>query len=791
MTTHQPQPISATDATEKVAIVGMGIVVPNASSAQEFWQLLEHGEPVFTEAPDRYPLNAFFSAEPDTEDQSYARTSGFLTRFVPCPEVTAEIDADRFSESEQHPVWLRHCLTQAKTGVAARRTDRFACYIGTSIIASQRADEAILVESVAHQMACRLGTNPGSTASEKSRLHTLLREHFGHPTAALPRFLPDAMVASAIAGLVGPDCEVGVVDAACSSSLYAVDLGAKALIAGDCDIAYCGGVSGVSPRYNVGFAKLHGLTRSGRVRVFDATADGTLFSDGAAVVTLKLLDRAITDNDQILGVLAGFGGSSDGRGKAIYAPNPVGQRLCIERGRRAAGLTCDDVDWTLAHATGTPAGDSVELRTLADTAPATGQLCTSNKSLIGHTGWSAGIVSVVHLLLALRGERIPAQRQFRASSETGDHAGGLRIPRQSTPWPADAGRPRIAGVSAFGFGGANAHLLIQDYRPGHLPRNRADRSLDPLVLVAWSAHLPGDPTRAQVESLLASGGAPPIRRFDGGYPIPPFSETRLPPATARAVDYSQLMALHVAAMFVTEHGEMWAPVRETTGVFAAQTGPVPSSADHLIRCYATDLGAFFTGTDAPAFASVLDQARAATPPTTKDTLPGLFPNILAARLANRYDLHGPTMAVDTGRNAALTAIGIAARYLRTRELDLALLLGLNANTRPDLAELVGINANRLAEGAFLLAFSRQEVARARGWPILAHIDLGPVEPGPATISNEAADAVSYLGADGAVAMLRALYRTTPSVLAIPGSVGGSRRVRVTPAQIHVAEYATP
>jgi acyl transferase domain-containing protein len=594
------------------------------------------------------------------------------------------------------------------------------------------------------------------------------------------------MVRSAVAGLLPDDCEIGVVDAACSSSLYAIDLGAKSLIARNCDIALCGGVSCVSPRYNVAFAKLGGLSRSGNVRVFDRAADGTLFSDGAAVVALKLLDRAVDDGDRILGVLAGFGASSDGRGKAVHAPNPVGQALCVERARHAGRIEADEVDWVIAHGTGTPVGDAVELRTLEDAAPPTGYLCTSNKSLVGHTGWSAGTVSVIHLLLALQHERIPAQRGFTEPADAAVKAGRVRVPRVSTPWPAVGGRPRVAGVSSFGFGGANAHLLIQEYAPDRAVRATVDLSTDPLVLVAWSAQLPGDPARTEIESMLTDDTKPRRRAFDSSYPIPPFEEIRLPPRTARAVDRSQLMALHVAALFVAEHGEIWAPVRNSTGVMAAHTGPLPSSADHLVRCYAADLGAFLTGADARAFTAVLDDVRRTTPPTGNDTLTGIMPNILAARLANRYDLHGPALVLDTGRTAGLTAVRVAARYLRARELDLALILGVNANSRPDLAALVGVPEDRLAEGAFLVALSRESVADDHGWPVLAHISVDETDPIPASVritcgGKETDDRVSYLGADGVVALLRALCLGAPSatVVPAPGEVGPAVTVRRT------------
>ncbi|MGY2063287.1 beta-ketoacyl [acyl carrier protein] synthase domain-containing protein, partial [Nocardia gipuzkoensis] len=177
-----------------------------------------------------------------------------------------------------------------------------------------------------------------------------------------------------------------MIDTACSSSLYAVDLGLEGLLTGRYDIAVCGGAFAVGPRGSVLFAKLRGLSERGEVRSFDRSGDGVLFSDGAATVVLKTLRRARADGDRILGVVKAFGASSDGKGKAVYAPNAAGQELAIRRARTGEPAP----DWVVAHATGTPAGDAAEFASLRATmAGSEAVRVTSNKSVIGHTGWAA------------------------------------------------------------------------------------------------------------------------------------------------------------------------------------------------------------------------------------------------------------------------------------------------------------------------------------------------------------------------------------------------------------------
>jgi 3-oxoacyl-(acyl-carrier-protein) synthase len=737
----------------EIAIVGMGIAVPGAGSPSEFWQLLNAGQPQLSEPDEDYRLDSFWSADPDAEDHSYARASGFLTGLRLHPRLEAEIADGLFTRDAREAIYLRHCLLQAGEGVTTRDSDRSRCVIGGTDVTCRQLDEAIVIESAAHQISIRLQSDTAAAGAEEKRLRSLLQEHFGHTAPPSTRLLPDQVVRSAISGLLPSGSAVTVVDAACASSLYAIGLGARHLIAGDCEIAYCGGMSGVAPRYNVGFAKLGGLSRSGRLRVFDERADGTLFSEGAAVVVLKTLGRALADDDPVLGMLAGFGASSDGRGRAIYAPSPPGQSLCIERAHRAACVDASQVDWVVAHGTGTVAGDAAELTALAAAAPPGGRLTVSNKPVVGHTGWSSGAVSVIHALLALRHCAIPAQHGFSTPNPGSPIGTRVEVPVRSTPWTRHDGRPRTVGVSSFGFGGANGHLVISEYGARRAPPPTP--APDPVVLVAWAAHLPGEPSRGEIEHMLARRQWTCPRSF-GRYEPPPFDEVRLPADTVRSTDRSQLMALHLAAMLIAEYGELWAPVRDTTGVIAARTGPQPLAVGNLMRCYAADLERLFADDDAKALAAVLDDVRAETPPTRKDTLPGIFPNILAARLANRYDLHGPTMLVDSGATSGYTALEVAALHLDAGELDLALVLAVNVAAPVGLARLTDAEPSTIAEGAFVVALTRSSLARRHGWRAHTELLRSASEP----TSRDPAGA-TFLAADAIVSLLTTMRRSSP------------------------------
>jgi 3-oxoacyl-(acyl-carrier-protein) synthase len=751
----------------EIAVVGMGIAVPGASSPSEFWRLLSAGKPQFSEPSGNYRLDSFWSADPDAEDRGYVRVSGFLSGLRPHPRLAKEIADGLFNRDDSEALWLRHCLLQATEGVTARDGDRGCCVIGGTGLTSRRLDEVMVVESAAREISDRLHCETAAASADAERLRSLLHDHFGHSKTSPAQLLPDQVVHAAIDGLLPGGCEVTLVDTACSSALYAIDLGSRHLLAGDCEIAYCGGMSGVTPRYNTAFAKLGGLSRHGRPRVFDRLADGTLFSEAAAVVVLKTLGRALEDEDPVLGVLVGFGASSDGRGRSVCAANPTGQTLSIERAQRAAGVDASQVDWVVAHGTGTAAGDAAELAALAATAPPTGRVCASNKAVIGHPGWSAGAVSVIHALLALAYGRIPPHHGLTAPVPDSPIGSSVDVPAHCRPWIRRDSQPRTVGVSSFGFGGTNGHLLIREYaprRPGR-PSAAAPTSPDPVVLVAWAAHLPGEPSRDEIEQMLATGTWTCPRSF-GRYESPPFDEIRLPARTARSTDRSQLMALHLAAMLVAEYGELWAPVRDTTGVIAALSGPVPLAVGNVMRCYATELTGLFTGADAKALAAFLRDTQAETPATSRDTLPGIMPNIMAARLANRYDLHGLTMLVDSGDTSGYTALDVAALYLATGALDMALVLAVNLAAPAGLAGLAGLagpagaEPGRIAEGAFLLALTRCSVALRHGWQVHAEIPRGTREPG-GTARGPDHTGTTFQAADAVISLLAGLNRDSP------------------------------
>lgn len=760
---------------DPIAVVGMGLAVPGANSPEEYWQLLMEGAELFVAAPaDRWVSSAFCSPDKAAEDRAYQPRAGFITDFVPDPGLAAEIAAGDFVGDEHTTVWLRHSLHQALGTVRHGAAERVTFAVGYTPDGSQHLEEAVVLAGMSRRLADSDPVDNGSSVvlpAESFREIVAPRLRHGRGDAA--SYLPHEVARNAMAGLLPDDTQVFVVDTACSSSLYAIDIGVNRLRLNECDIAVCGGAFALAPRGAVLFSKLHGLSTSGVVRSLDRAADGVLFSDGAGVVVLKRLSRAVADGDAVLGIIRAVGSSSDGRGKAIYAPSPAGQSRAVARALSAAGVRPDDLDWVIAHATGTPAGDLAEFTTLRESLPGGRTIhVTSNKSLIGHTGWAAGVVAVIETLLALRHSTIPRQHRFdQPPTAFRLEETALDIPRQALPWPRRDDRPRTASVSGFGFGGTNAHVVVEDYIGQRRAAPELPFATDRVAVVDWSAHLPGLSGSPAVRDWLTGAGDPPERSFGDSYPAPAYQRTRIPPSTMRTLDRCQLMAMECMFELQDRLAAVFDRRRAKTGVLAGHMGPTRNGMGYALRCYVDPVRELLTDHAQgnaellSAYERVAAEIKALVPPSNEDSFPGVMPNIIPARVANAFDLHGLNMTVDTGVAATLTAVAVASQYLRAGVLDIALVAGVNGSGNVELAEVLRDRlpaGTPIAEGAFMFVLMRESTAREHDLPILGFVGDHRVTSGVPAAANALVLDVSepgrptFLGADGAIGMLRAM-----------------------------------
>ncbi|MFG1957644.1 SDR family NAD(P)-dependent oxidoreductase [Nonomuraea sp. NPDC049028] len=266
----------------------------------------------------------------------------------------------------------------------------------------------------------------------------------------------------------------------CSTSLVAVHLASDALRRGDCEIALAGGVSVRIPD-RVGYLWEEGGQESpdGHVRTFDAEGKGSMFGDGAAVVALKRLDRAIADRDTVLAVIRASAINNDGALKFSYlAPSIDGQRRCVSKAIERAGVDPSEISYVEAHGTATEVGDPMEVAALTSAFGPTKDkrycLLGSIKPNIGHLDRASGVTGLIKVVQSLRNELIPGTLHYTSPNREIDFdSSPFRVTSEVTPWPRDDDRPRIAGISSLGMGGTNAHAIVTE---APRPERRPERS---------------------------------------------------------------------------------------------------------------------------------------------------------------------------------------------------------------------------------------------------------------------------------------------------------------------------
>jgi amino acid adenylation domain-containing protein len=424
-----------------IAIVGIGCRFPGGvHTPRQFWALLCNAVDAITEIPpDRFDVDTVFDADRGKAGTLYVRWGGFL-------EAIDRFDADFFGilpREAQHIDPQQRLLLEVvwealeDGGLAP---DRLA---GTNT--------GVFVGISTHDF--------GDIQVRPSNRH-LIDAHSNAGGAA-------CIAANRISYLFnfrGPSLAV---DTACSSALTAVHLACRSLTSGDCDLAIAGGVNALlTPEATIGFCKASMLAPDGRCKAFDARADGYVRGEGAGVVILKPLDRAIEDRDPIYAVIRGTAINQDGRTVGMSVPSGAAQEETFRHALRQAGVVPAAVQYVEAHGTGTRVGDPIEAAAIgnvyAEGRPADAPcLIGSVKTNIGHLEAAAGIAGLIKAALALKHRQIPPSIHFREPNPLiAFDALRLRVPTTLEPWPPAPG-PATAAVNSFGFGGTNAHVILE------------------------------------------------------------------------------------------------------------------------------------------------------------------------------------------------------------------------------------------------------------------------------------------------------------------------------------------
>jgi acyl transferase domain-containing protein/NAD(P)H-dependent flavin oxidoreductase YrpB (nitropropane dioxygenase family)/NAD(P)-dependent dehydrogenase (short-subunit alcohol dehydrogenase family) len=486
---------TATPEPYRVAIVGIACAFSGAEDVGAFWRRILDASPSFSDVPSsRWNAERYQGDQALSSDRVASRRGAFID--------PVEFDALGYgippaSMATIEPIQL----------LSLEMAQRALAHAGYGNGGFDRSRTSVI-----------FGAEAGSELRDALTLRAVLPTYMDSVPPSLqeqlPRFTEDTFpgtLSNVIAGRIASRLDLGgsnfTVDAACASSLAALDMACKELRLGHSDMVLCGGAdlhNGISD-YMM-FNSAGALSPSGRSLPFDAHSDGIVLGEGVACLVLKRVEDAQRDGDCIYSVIEAIGSASDGRAKGLTAPRPEGQQTALRRAYAQARRSPADVGLVEAHGTGTVVGDRIELTSLIrvlDEASATRNHCAlgSVKALVGHTKCAAGLAGIIKATLALHTGIRPATAHITTPSAAWSRDSALRLQHVAQPWLVDQGQ-RLAGVSAFGFGGTNFHAVLSNDLEVDIDPKLAHRPCE-LVLIRGASREVANKVIDQLLEMLA------------------------------------------------------------------------------------------------------------------------------------------------------------------------------------------------------------------------------------------------------------------------------------------------
>jgi acyl transferase domain-containing protein/acyl carrier protein/NADP-dependent 3-hydroxy acid dehydrogenase YdfG len=484
-----------------IAVIGLSSIFADARNVEEFWTNIVQSKDSITDVPaNRWLIEDYYDANMFAPDKTYCKRGGFLPdidfnpiEFGLPPNILEVTDASQLLGL----VAARDAFEDAGYG---QKSPKFTKELKekTGVLLGVGGGQKLITPLIARlqypiwERALRAS---GVSEEDIPRIVDKMKKAYvSWNENAFP-----GLLGNVISGRITNRFDLGginsVVDAACAASLSAVKMALSELVEGRCDMMLTGGVdTDNSPFMYMSFSKTPAFSKSGNIRPFSDDADGMLIGEGIGMLVLKRLADAERDGDQIYATITGVGTSSDGRFKSVYAPRPAGQALAMNRAYEDAGYAPSTVGLLEGHGTGTGAGDPTEFTSMqmvfgADNPKKQSIALGSVKSQIGHTKSAAGAAGIVKMVLALHHKILPPTINVEKPNEKFDiKNSAMYINTETRPWMRN-GHPRRAGVSAFGFGGINVHITLEEYTGKKDAAYRMHEPFKSVVLQAESSAL--------------------------------------------------------------------------------------------------------------------------------------------------------------------------------------------------------------------------------------------------------------------------------------------------------------
>ena len=722
---------------DEIAVVGVGCTLPHAHDPEHLWENILNKKYSISPMPEsRFDRDLYYDPDRSAEDKTYTILAGHIDDF--------EFDFERFGYAEGKEKRLsrsqKMVLQTAYKAVenagllgennllACNDPSRTAVIIATCL--SNELGNTLqlkywypeLVSMMEKTNEYQVLTGPEKEMVKQVLMEGIEGENKGYdPVHGILLNIEASRIASHL-GVRGANY---IVDAACASSVTALEAATGELLSGEHDQVIVGGVNThLAPESFIGFAKMGTLSAVGSYP-FDERADGFILGEGSVVFVLKRMKDALRDNNKIFGVINSIGASSDGKGKAIAAPNPKGQVLSVERcfENIRPGIRPEDIGFIEAHGTSTIIGDQAELETLAAVYRNARAGISSIKSQIGHLLGCAGSAGLLRALLAVNKGILPPNGQFEKLSKNHDlSTSSLFIVKDAEDWKINGKDSRKAAVSSYGFGGINYHIVVEQMTDQYQPLNRDiftdpsyDFNDDRIVVAGLGVFLPGAKNTDEFWEKLLSGKKQlsdiPLLHFDNDayadldkksfYRLPKVKagvvkdykfnnlKYRMPPMMVKSIERGQIFGLEAADEALENSGLLkeLKPANKVGVILGTIAGERQSKniirvRKHFIANIIKNCQTLDPEKRTRLAKKLVEAIRTSIPENNEDTTPGLLSNIISGRIANYFGLNGANYVIDASCASAFIAMRNAARNLKQKDLDFVLAGGVDCNLYP-------------------------------------------------------------------------------------------------------------
>lgn len=666
---------------EPIAIIGCSCVFPGALTPDALFDIVNQGRDLLSPVPENYwrtdPRLVMAASPKEAFDLTWTDRGGYVTGFEKVFDPTGfTLSPSEIAICDPLIHWLLYCGKEAlkDAGSFGKEGGRRGAVFGNLSYPSHTMQE--FAESVWLDSQGKGFVN--GKAREIAGLgnpHAINRFMSGYPAHLLARSL--GLTAGAFA-----------LDAACASSLYAVKIACDTLQERKADLMLAGGINRSDDLIiHIGFCSLQAMSQTGQSRPFHKEADGLVPAEGAGFVVLKRLADAVASGDPIQGVIRGVGLSNDGRGHGLLVPSEEGQFQAMKKAYALSGLSPSDISLVECHATGTPVGDEIEIRSMSRIFKGLSDIPIGTiKSNMGHPITASGVAGIIKVLQSFKHGVRPKTLHVETPMES-IKGSPFRLLHESEPWKTEG--VKRAAISNFGFGGNNAHIILESWekRPYKPLPALAPQGPPPKIAVVGMGMVVSHTKEAAGFKEALFSGKETLREMNegilGGFADPfelPLMGLKFFPAALDQTLSQQLLMLKAALEAVEDAGAL--PTART-GVLVGMGCDTEVTRSGLCWRLRHWLNRWSGGKEAPHFSrwvsETKDQINHAREPSA---ILGAMPNIVANRLCSQFDFQGPSHTISAEEISGLRALERAISGLRNGDIDAALVGAVDMSCEP-------------------------------------------------------------------------------------------------------------